>query len=95
MYVDDIDHRADTPPPPENRFDEVQVSTIRNTALAFKDEYDEVPVSSLEVIEANVSTLRDAFSEFKNDVRAAFGSIHEELKSLREKNDRNFERLST
>jgi SMC interacting uncharacterized protein involved in chromosome segregation len=52
-------------------------------------------VSSLEVIEANVSALRDAFSEFKNDVRAAFGNIHEELKSLREKNDRNFERLST
>ncbi len=41
---------------------------MRNTALAFKDEY-EVPVSSIEVIEANVAALRNSLNEFKAEVR--------------------------
>ena len=58
---------------------------MHNTALAFKGEYDdEVPVSSVEVVEANVAALRDGLNEVKKDV-----------KSLLERIDRNFERLST
>jgi predicted nucleic acid-binding Zn-ribbon protein len=75
---------------------------MRSTALIRKDEYDEVPVSSTEVLEANVAALRDAFNDFrnevrdfKNDVRTAFANLHDEVKSLREKSDKNFERLST
>src|SRR5882672_6745063 len=74
----------------------------RRTAFAIKDEHDEVPVSSMEVLEANVAAIRDTLNEFKSDVRAAFASINDEfksvrdeIKSLREKSDKNFERLST
>jgi hypothetical protein len=94
MYVDDNCRRADTSLQ-LIELNEVQMSTMRSTALAFKDEYDEVPVSSTEVLEANVAALRDAFSDFKNEVRAAFANMHDEFKSLREKSDRNYERLST
>src|SRR5437867_3536081 len=56
---------------------------MRSTALAREDEYDdEVPVSSTEVLEANVTALRDDVSELKADNR-----------SLRKKVDKNFERL--
>lgn len=74
----------------------------RSTAIAIKDEYDEVPVSSMEVLEANVTAIRDALIEFKSEVRSAFAkvndefkSVRDEIKSLREKSDKNFERLST
>ncbi len=74
----------------------------RSAANAVKVEYDEVPVSSMEVLEANVAAIRDALNEFKSDVRAGFASINDEfksvrgeIKSLREKSDKNFERLST
>jgi hypothetical protein len=49
----------------------------------------------MEVLEANVAALHDAFSEFKDEVRAAFANMHDEFKSLRGKSDRNYERLST
>ena len=68
---------------------------MSSTALAIKDEYDEVPVSATEVLEANVAAIRDSLNEFKAEVRAALGSINGEIKSLREKSDKNFERLST
>ena len=56
---------------------------MRSTALARNDEYDdEVTVSSTDVLEANVAALRDDVSELKAD-----------SKSLREKVDKNFERL--
>jgi chromosome segregation ATPase len=50
-----------------------------STALAFKDEYeyDEVPVSSTEVLEANVIAIRDNL----NDVRAAVARIDNDIKS--------------
>ena len=81
---------------------------MRNVALAMKDEY-EVPVSSTEVLEANVAAIRESLNEFKLEVRAAFSninseikslygetkSLHGEIRSLRERNDKNFERLST
>lgn len=57
---------------------------MNNTALAFEGEYGEVPVSSVEVVEANVAALRDGLNEVKKDV-----------KSLMEKMDQNFERLWT
>ncbi|MEJ1963509.1 MAG: hypothetical protein WDO56_18890 [Gammaproteobacteria bacterium] len=67
----------------------------RSTAIAIKDEYDEVPMSSMEVLEANVVTIRDALIEFKSEVHTAFAKVNDEIKSLREKSDKNFERLST
>ena len=46
---------------------------MHNTALAFKGEYDdEVPVSSVEVVEANVAALRDGLNEVKKDVIAGY-----------------------
>ena len=68
---------------------------MRSAALAFKAPYDEVSVSSTEVLEANVVAIRDALIEFKNEVRGAFASMHHEIRSLRERGDKNFERLST
>jgi hypothetical protein len=67
---------------------------MRNAALVIDDEY-EVPVSSIEVLEANVAAIRDNLSEFKSETRASFASLNAEIKSLREKADRNFERLFT
>lgn len=53
-------------------------------ALAYKDEYDEVPVSSTtEVLEANVTALRDSLNEFKTEVRTDLGHMNGEIKSLR------------
>jgi chromosome segregation ATPase len=59
-------------------------------------------VSAAEVLEANVAAIRDSLNEFKvevrefkAEVRAALGNINGEIKFLREKNDKNFERLST
>ncbi len=68
---------------------------MSSTALAIKNEYDEVPVSATEVLEANVAAIRDSLNEFKAEIRAVLGTINGEIKSLREKNDKNFERLST
>jgi len=52
-------------------------------------------VSATEVLEANVAAIRDSLNEFKAEIRAALGNIHGEIKSLREKSDKQFERLST
>jgi hypothetical protein len=54
-----------------------------------------LPVSSTEVLEANVAAIRESLNEFKLEVRAAFSNINGEMRSLRERNDKNFERLST
>lgn len=56
---------------------------MHSIALAFKDEYDEVPVSSTETLEANVVAIRDVLNDFKNEVRTAFGNIREEFTSVR------------
>lgn len=45
-------------------------------------------MSSTEVLEANVASIRTDLNELKTDLRA-------ETKSLREKVDRNFEKLQT
>jgi DNA anti-recombination protein RmuC len=62
---------------------------MRSTALAIKHEYDEVPVSSNEVLEANVVAIRDNLSEwkndyreFKNDFRVAVARIDNDIKAL-------------
>lgn len=54
---------------------------MRNTTLAVKAEYDEVPVSSTEVIESHVVAIRDDLSELKNDFRAAVARIDNDIKA--------------
>jgi hypothetical protein len=44
---------------------------MRNKAFALTDEYDEVRVSSTEVLEANVAAIRDGLHEFRTEVRTA------------------------
>src|SRR5262245_25327657 len=108
---------------------------MRRTALAFKDPYDEVPVSANELLEANVASIRVDLNELKvdfraavarldNDIRNAVAKLEAEMramaakaerdlqqfadrvetqlaelradnKSLRERVDKNYERLST
>jgi chromosome segregation ATPase len=54
---------------------------MRSTALAFKDEDDEVPVSSQEVLEANVAAIRTDLNELKTDFRAAVTRIDSDIKA--------------
>jgi DNA anti-recombination protein RmuC len=54
---------------------------MRSTALAIKDEYDEVTVSSPEVLEANIVAIRDNLNELKNDFRAAVARIDNDIKT--------------
>jgi hypothetical protein len=85
MYVDDTDQRADTSHL-ENRFDEVQVSTMRNTALALKDEYDEVLVSAPD--EAGIIALRGEVKDLRSDLRAMAIKAANDLKELWDRIDR-------
>ena len=48
--------------------------TMSSTAMALDYEYDEVPVSSIEVLEANVAAIRDGLMEFKTEVRTALAN---------------------
>jgi predicted nucleic acid-binding Zn-ribbon protein len=89
MGVDDVDEQADT------RAINRRVSNMDRTALALRVEYDEVSMSSIEALEANINALRDSFNEFRKEVRDGFVNVREELKWLRDKTDKNFERLST
>ena len=52
---------------------------MRATALAFKQEFDEVPVSSIEVLEVNVVAIRDDLNELKSDFR----ELKDEVRQLR------------
>jgi hypothetical protein len=52
---------------------------MRSTAVAYKDEYDEVPVSSQELLEANVGAIRVDLNELKTDFRAAVKRIDERI----------------
>jgi len=54
---------------------------MRSTALALRDEYDEVPVSSTEVLEANIVAIRDNLNELKADFRAAVAKIDNDIKT--------------
>jgi ElaB/YqjD/DUF883 family membrane-anchored ribosome-binding protein len=63
--------------------------------LALTDGFEEVPVSSTDVLEANVASIRADLNELKNDFRAESKSLRDDMKSLREKVDKNFERLLT
>jgi ElaB/YqjD/DUF883 family membrane-anchored ribosome-binding protein len=54
---------------------------MRSAALALKGEDDEVPVSSTEVLEANVASIRADLNELKTDFRAAVARIDSEIKS--------------
>jgi ElaB/YqjD/DUF883 family membrane-anchored ribosome-binding protein len=54
---------------------------MRSTALAYKDEDDEVPVSSQEVLEANVAAIRVDLNELKTDFRAAVTRIDNDIKN--------------
>ena len=55
---------------------------MRSTALAFKDEYDEVTVISTEVLEANVVAIRGNLNELKSDFRAAVARIDSDIKAV-------------
>lgn len=54
---------------------------MRGTSLAFKDDYYEAPVSSQEVLEANVATIRVDLRELKTDFRAAVARIDQDIKA--------------
>lgn len=56
---------------------------MRNTAFAFKDEYDEVPVSSTESLERNVIAVHESLNSFKVEVRAAIVGLSDEIKVVR------------
>ena len=55
--------------------------TMRSAALATKDEYDEVRVSSNEVLEANVAAIRADLNELKGDFRAAVARLDSDIKT--------------
>ena len=52
---------------------------MRSTALAYKDEQDEVPMSSQEVLEANVAAIRSDLNELKTDFRAAVTRLDQRI----------------
>lgn len=52
---------------------------MRSTALAYKDELDEVPMSSQEVLEANVAAIRGDLNELKTDFRAAVTRLDQRI----------------
>ncbi len=61
---------------------------MRSTVLAYQDEFDEVPVSPTDVLEANVIALREElkehkadFEDFKIEVRAALASLDNDLRT--------------
>src|SRR5262245_60115517 len=54
---------------------------MRSTALAYKDEYDEVPVSSPETLETSVVALRADFTDFRIEARAAITRIDQEIRN--------------
>jgi len=54
---------------------------MRSTVLVLPDEYDEVTVSSIEVLEANVVAIRADLNELKNDFRAAVARIDNDIKT--------------
>jgi chromosome segregation ATPase len=54
---------------------------MRSTALARKVEYDEVPVSSIEVLETNVVGIRTDLNELKTDFRAAVARLDTDVKA--------------
>jgi chromosome segregation ATPase len=54
---------------------------MRSTALATKDEYNEVPVSSTEVLEANVVAIRADLNELKANFSAAVTRIDNDIKA--------------
>jgi hypothetical protein len=54
---------------------------MRSTALASKVDDDEVPVSSIEVLEMNVAAIRSDLNEFKNDFRTTVARIDNDVKA--------------
>jgi DNA anti-recombination protein RmuC len=52
---------------------------MRSTALAFKDEFDEAPVSSQEILERDVGAIRADLNELKTDFRAVVKRIDERI----------------
>jgi chromosome segregation ATPase len=60
---------------------------MRSAAIASKDEYDEVPVSSIEVLEVNVVAIRADLNELKTDFRAAVTRIDSDIRALAAKLD--------
>ncbi len=57
---------------------------MRSTAFAFEVEYDEVLVSSTEVLEANIAAVRESLNDFKTEVRGDLANVKGEVKSVRE-----------
>jgi predicted nucleic acid-binding Zn-ribbon protein len=61
---------------------------MRSTVLAYEDEYDEVSVSSTEVLEVNVISTREAlkkhktdFKEFRTEMRAAIARLDGDIET--------------
>ena len=61
---------------------------MRSTAVAYKDEFDEVPVGSTDVLEANVIAIREELKEHKTDfkdfrveTRAALARLDGQIKA--------------
>ena len=76
MHVDDIHQNAD------NLSQLIRASTTHaQHCPGLKREHDEVPVSSTEVLEANVVVIRDNLNELKSDFRAAVARIDNDVKT--------------
>ena len=54
---------------------------MRSAAIALNDKCDEVSVSSTDVLEANVASIRVDLNELKTDFRAAVSRIDSDIKS--------------
>jgi DNA repair exonuclease SbcCD ATPase subunit len=52
---------------------------MRSTALAYKDEDDEVPVSSQELLEANVAAISVDLKELRTEFRAAVARLDQRI----------------
>jgi chromosome segregation ATPase len=59
---------------------------MRSTALAFKDEYDEVSVSSAD--ESSVAAVRDDIKELRSDLRTMAAKAASDLKEMWDRVDR-------
>jgi hypothetical protein len=79
---------------------------MRSTALAFKDEDDEAPVSSQEVLERDVGAIRADLNELKVDFRAAVERLDErvdaavtkleaEIRAMAAKAERDLQQFAT
>lgn len=53
------------------------------TALAYDDDYDEDPMISTEVIEANLAAMKESLIEFKTEIRNGLAEVRTGLADVR------------